>query len=209
MAYGDNRTTVETDTFDSSIDSEWTNGPDLWSTQTWVTGGVVEPSSGGASCMITRNDAAHANDQYAIMTISAFGTNSEMGIQLRGGTTITRCYVAYCDSINPNRYQMIDVAEDGGSTSLMSDSGFGGSLSSGDTVTFEAEGSTLRMGTNEGSGDTQRGSDQTDSTWSDGEPGAFCLESSTPANSRYTAWEGGDIGAAAAATKFLTLLGVG
>ena len=214
MAYGDNRTTVETDAFPSSIDSGWQNGPDLWSNLLWVTGGFVEALS--TSGCIVRVGTAHAADQYATTEVNAFKNNTSVqGVTLRGTSSTTACYLCIVEARSgetpTSAYVIHDVAEAGSSTEVSSDLSFADDLSSGDTITGEAEGTTIRLGTNEGAGDTERTSG-TNSSHSSGEPGLFAGDDTDDTRSRSTAWEGGDITAAAGGATLqgsLMMMGVG
>jgi len=69
MAFGDGRTEVASDTFDSSIDSNWDNGYAAWQILIFVTGGhLTATGSGGLTAGMRRNTGTYAADQYSAVT---------------------------------------------------------------------------------------------------------------------------------------------
>jgi len=198
MAYGDNRTSVATDTFDSEISASWENGGGDWGTFDWVTGGHVQISTSGATGAIRRNSEAFADDQYSKVTVNAQTTGGSWigaAVRMQAGTDES-AYVGYADGDN-TLFAIYEVSSAFGFTSLADTSGTGDiPLSAGETLTLEAEGTTLRFGSDADGADGQEVS-TTDATLASGDPGAS-IYTTDVVSTRITAWEGGDIGAAGA-----------
>lgn len=199
MAYGDNRVPVASDTFDSSISASWTAGEGAWDNIVWATGGHFAPSNPGAGfgSTLRRNTGTFADDGYSTITIQTLSASAhnQIGCIVRKQAS-TAGYYGFVSSNNiygAQRYELFELDGSNGYT-LLTASGTPGAFSAGQTVTLEAEGTTLRLGTNEGSGDTQRLT-TTDATLTSGWPGIAAVADSSAAQCQGTAWEGGDISA--------------
>jgi hypothetical protein len=93
MAYGDNRSEVFNDTFDSSIDGNYENGGGDWDVLTWVSGGVIRASAGAfASCAMRRTTTVN-DDQYC-QVVSA----------TQSGDTYTACVVRMAAGTDESSY---------------------------------------------------------------------------------------------------------
>jgi len=194
VAYGDNRSELASDTFDSSIDGNWAVGEGDWDNMQWLTGGHVEPI-GNTSCAMRRSGETYADDQYSILTINAMTTNSDWvaaTVRMASGVDES-AYVCYYDT-ELNEYSIYEFDSAFGATLLNSVANDTTALQAGDTLTAEVEGITIRLGTNEGSGDGQRLT-TTDTTITSGDPGMHIFQGLN--ESSITAWSGGDIGAGA------------
>jgi len=198
MAYGDNRSEIASDTFDSSIDSSWDTGWADWNNMIWVSGGYVDVNAAGTKHGMRRNTGTYADDQYSIITNEEFDDN-DVGAQefaigrAASGGADESCYFAEY-SMEGDIYELEEVTSSFGFSSLASASHTGALLAQGDTITIECEGTTMRMGTNEGSGDTERIT-ATDATLTSGRPGLGAVRAGS-ATVRITDWSGGDISAA-------------
>lgn len=204
MAYGDNRgTPVGSDTFDSTIDTgNWENGPSTYGSFSWVTGGYVEPASAD-DCMLRNKQGTYGDDQWSEATIQTFSGPACYPLSsCRTPSGSTVAYAGGLENSGVDTYLVyrIDASE---SFTLIDSTSWGAApLVTGDTVTLEVEGSsptTLRVGTNEGSGDSQKLTNNTDSSGpqSGGTPGMQYYENST-SSLQVTSWQGGTIGAAPA-----------
>ena len=216
MAYGDNRSSVATDTFDTSISASWTQGPDTYADLAWVTGGHVEPATNAATNCMVRNAESFADDQYCKITVNTLSAadGNLLGAACRASTTQETTYaglVTSASGLTPSAKYTIFEADAAATFTELAATGTYGALAAGDTITLEAEGTTLRLGTSEGGGaDTQRLT-TTDATIASGQSSVFAVALSTTSRARLTAWEGGDIGAGGGTSvryKYLTLLGV-
>ena len=201
MAYGDNRSEVASDTFDSSIGSAWSAHPDM-DNMAWASGGYVTPTNHNADAGIIRNTGTYADDQYSISAIGFMddyvgGGGDELWASVRQSGSNSACYLGIVTT-DSTKYQIVKVTS-GDTWTYLDETGTASppEFSEGDTVTIEAEGTTLRIGTNEGSGDTQRSS-TTDSAHSSGVPGCGIWNNNSAANTGITAWSGGNIGAGGA-----------
>ncbi len=196
MAYGDNRSAVASDTFDSSISASWSNGEGDWDTFTWATGGYVQPTSAGSDPAMRWNADTPNNDQYSTITVQTHSTSNlnNIGARVRCASgTNESCYLGQVAStaLGGDKYQIFELNSSFG-FSLLTSTGTAGGLSSGHTVTVEAEGTTIRLGTAEGGADTQRVS-TTDATIAGGSWGLVGYADATASECRITAWEGGNI----------------
>lgn len=195
MAYGDNRQQVASDTFDSSIGASWDNGPGDFNTYVFVTGGHIAPVSDVAPVGMRRNTGTYNNDQYSTITLQAVGGSYVVGVSVRHptGATDESCYAG--TAVQGGGYTIDEFDSAFGVTNLATGGSSAGFNAAGETMTCEAEGTTVRMGTNEGAGDTQRLS-TTDNTLASGRPGMVAYDD----NVQITAWAGGDIAVVGGAT---------
>jgi hypothetical protein len=197
MAYGDNRNLVASDTFDSSIDAAWTNGRADWATWSHNGDGTISPSA--SDSQIQRNTGTYTDDHYSVVTMAGVAAAGFVCASGRGATGATdeSCYIAvatdYSAGSTPDEWGIEEVSSAFGFSTLTSGA-LPNTLSTGETVTLECEGTTLRMGSNQGAGDAQRGT-TTDATLTTGWPG-ICGGN---AGHDVTAWSGGSIGAAGGA----------
>lgn len=218
MAYGDNRSSVASDTFDSSIGASWDNGTGDFITFA-ATGGFIQPSSAGGDfqAAIIRNTGTYANNQYStatIQTLSAANFNAiGVGARSAGGAS-EAMYAIFWNSNNGGegipKYSLVEIDASMNFTTL-AEGGTAGGASAGHTITIECEGTTIRGGTNEGSGDTQRLT-TTDNTLASGRPAILAFAVSSAGNAQITSWVGGDItagGGVAVPRNNLMLFGIG
>lgn len=207
MAYGDSRTEVASDTFDSSISADWENGGGSWTAFSWVTGGHIDPVASSVEAGMRRQTETFADDQYSITTVQSVGSQDYVGAatRMQAGTDES-AYVGVSEGIN-SRYAIYEV-DSTFTFNLLANTATGwAALSAGQTCTVENEGTTIRLGDNRGT-DTERLT-TTDATITSGDAGLASVIIN--GNGRLTAWSGGDIGAAGGGTlpNFLTTLGVG
>ena len=199
MAYGD-RTQVATDDFSTDpFTSRWTNGPADWNNCTWAGTDYVEASTANSDNSMQRsNSETFDDDQYSTVTLQNSMTASAddfVGPAVRSSTGAgdESAYIVYANSTN-NRFDIYETNASFGFTLLANDT-WPGAPSAGDTITAEAEGTTIRGGSNQGGGDTERVS-TTDNTLTGGEPMIVFYDAST-VNMAVDDWEGGDMGAVA------------
>lgn len=214
MAYGDNRTLVASDTFDTSIDGNWDNGYADWNAATAQAGGTVGPAATASNVGLRRNTGTYTADQYSRVTAGSTGASKEVGAACRmhpSSTTDESCYLGAVSDFGTDLYIIYECSAGAGSvtfSTLTSASWSGAPTATTDIFTLEAEGTTLRMGSSEGAGDAQRLT-TTDATL-DGATystvGFYMYAESNIANARVTAWDGGSIGAAAAAYNAVPVL---
>jgi len=194
MAYGDFRIPLFTDTFDSEISSSWTQGHGDWDTWEWVSGGHIQPAATDTDAGMYRNDISPANNQYIVATVGtpAGGTTNWWEAYVRSATgTDESCYCCGWDNTSGTfAYNIWEVDSAFGWTGLAEEA-TGDTLGTGNTISIEAVGTTIRMGTDEGSGDAQR-LVTSDATLSSGEVGVACYGDKTEL--RFTAVSGGNIG---------------
>lgn len=194
MAYGDSRSSVASDTFDSSIDGNWANGDGDYGTLSWASGGVVQPTSASTDSAIRRNSETFTDDQYSKITIGTqSGSNVWAGAMVRGQSgTDESGYIGYAQ--NSNTYFEIDEVDSAFNFSLLANvtDSTNIPLSAGETVTVEVEGTTIRCGSDAAGTDVQKTS-TTDATLTSGNPGIELYRGT--GTMQITAWEGGNIGA--------------
>ena len=196
MAYGDNRSEVASDTFDSSISASWDNGYGDYETLSWVTGGHVEPSAAFGEPGMRRNTGTYADDQYSRITINAFSSSaSEIWAMARcaSGATDESCYAAV-NTANGSQHAINEINSSLGITTLTSSNTDPDNPGSGDILTCECEGTTIRSGDTMNGGDAQRLT-TTDATLTGGRPGLLAFTAGATSATRITAWSGGDISA--------------
>lgn len=204
MAYGANRSSVATDTFDASISASWTNGEADFDPLAFVAGGHVGSAAGWtAPCHIRRNTGTYTNDHYSTATVQALNAADfnavEVTARRQASASDESCYLGHVNSTDAGegaqRYEILELDSSFNFT-LLTGSGTPGALSANDTITIEVEGTAIRFGTSESGGaDTQRIS-TTDNTIASGWPGMGVYASSNSARAQLTAWEGGTIAAA-------------
>lgn len=196
MAYGDNRSEVAADTFNSSIGAAWTNPHGGHSACAWATGGFVQPTvTGGVNNQMRRNTGTYDDNQYSRVTIQATDTNSILGpaVRCQTGAGDGSSYNGVADAVVNNEWAIYEVDAGETATRLAGSTTGYAFPTAGAILTTEAEGSTLRFGEDSG-GDQQRVT-TTDATLSGGIPGVTLAAITTVANSRITAWSGGSISA--------------
>jgi len=199
VAYGDGRSEIASDTFDSSIDGNWSNGDGDWSALSWVTGGHIETASGagGADASIRRSAGTYANDQYSRTTVQTHQNSASRwisaSVRMASGTDES-AYVGTAQT-DDDRYELYELSASFGFTSLAftNDPGTEIPHTAGDIITAEVEGTTLRVGSDAGGSDVQKVT-TTDNTITSGDPGvAIFTSSGQETQVRATAWSGGDI----------------
>lgn len=112
-------------------------------------------------------------------------------------------YIGAISDFGSDLYFIYETSSALGFTTLTSGAWGSAPSATGDIVTLEAEGTTLRMGTAEGGADTQRIT-TTDATLSGATyttVGLYMYCETANTNAQITAWEGGSIGAAASDTR--------
>lgn len=206
--YGDNRNQVAADTFDSAISADWDNGYADFGTLAWNTGGgsgTVTPSAGFVTSGMRRLNATFTADHYATITANLGTTGTTLSATVRNhpdSTTDESCYAGGWNNYSSDTYAIEEVSAAFGFSTVASAAWAGAPVANGETLTSEAEGTTLRCGTAEGGADTQRvtGTDATlgGATYSVTGLLIYCDNTPPADNGRITAWAGGSIGAAAA-----------
>ena len=194
MAYGEARVQVTSDTFDSSIDSNWTNGPGDYETLSWASGGYIQPSATFGEPAIKRNTGTYDNSQYCTVTAQTMTASvSEIWAMCRmqSSDTDESAYSA-TNTESGNQFKIYVVNSSLGITTLAETNTGAALLGTGDTMTCECEGATIRMGDDIGGGDSQR-LITSDNTIASGRPGILLFSASGTASTRVTAWEGGNI----------------
>jgi hypothetical protein len=197
MAYGDNRNSVATDDFSTDpFAARWVNGDGDWNTFDWIGSDYIQPTATSVVDGMRRNNGEEFTaDHYStitfqlaipVSTITYVGSN----VRMASGTDESAYGGDANENVNDHRILEHDAAF--GET-ILANGGGAVDLNAGDTLTTEVEGTTIRIGTNEGSGDTQRLS-TTDATIADGEPGILMYVENPISNGQVDAWEGGSIG---------------
>ena len=193
MVYGD-RNSIATDDFsDDPFTARWTNSPGIYGDMEWAGTDYVRSADNNTSGMVRDNGETFDDDQYSTVTIQGhndFGSEY-VGGSVRGNTTDSACYIGTCDTDGTDEYRVYELDSSLNFTSLDTDAWAGAALANGETITCEAEGTTIRMGTAEGGADTERSSG-TDATITGGEPGIHAEDSFTD-DIQIDGWEGGDV----------------
>lgn len=195
FAYGDNRQEQATDGFDAGIGGDWANGEGVYGT--WTGTGVIEPTNVLETARLRYDTTAPADEQYTtvtVQTLSGTDLNALSAVCRQQSGTNEAAYDGGVQSDTGGadaKYVIQEWDSDGNSTNLAT-TGTPGALSAGETITFEAEGTALRLGTDEGAGDTERTS-ATDATLGSGDWGISGFALSTEARCQVTAWAGGNI----------------
>lgn len=206
MAYGDNRSEVFNDTFDSSIDGNYENGGGDWDPLVWATGGVIQASAGAfASCAIRRTTTVN-DDQYCqVVSATQSGDTYTACIVRMAAGTDESSYIGYSAHFESN-YQIWESDSAFGFNLLASTATGWGALLSGEILTMEAEGSTLRLGDNNSGSDTEYLT-TTDATISSGSIGChLSVSTGAEANAEITQLIGGNISAGGGAGQTVSLL---
>lgn len=196
MAYAD-RIEITSDTFDSSIDSDWdATGPANWNPCEWVSPGEVQPTTATDASLMFDDTNSFTADQYASVTlandqndpvnnyvVAGVRTQSADGSHVSGtGDPWAGQYIFYEWGNGPGVYTGF-----GGTT-------WNGAFSAGDILTTTVEGtgasSVYRFGTDEdSSGDTER-INATREVDDDGDPGIHIYRQSH----RATSFSAGNMG---------------
>lgn len=195
MAYGDNRTEVVSDTFDSSISASWDNPP-YNNAFSWVSGGVIEPSGSGLLCTMRYNAGSFNNDQYAQIDVNSYIFNQVAVIgalaRMQTGTN-EACYAGATKDTGSDNWRIYEYDSVGGVTTL-ADQARSFAPVNGDQFAIECEGSSIRFGmvaANGDAGDNQYLS-AIDATLTSGRPGIINQPNLT-SYSQITAFRAGNI----------------
>ncbi len=195
MAWND-RSEVASDDFSTNpLTSRFDNGQGAWDALAYnaTPDTVAAGSYSGNGCSARRTNSETYNaDHYATVTMgSAVDNDDYPGPTVENQTTGTECYHGYLEGPTSD-FVIWEIDISTNFTELASLTGTY-SLSSGDTMTLEREGTTLRLGDNTGSGETERVS-TTDNTLSGGRPGMYIYdESGADTDTTFSAWAGGNI----------------
>lgn len=198
MAYGEARTIIATDTFDAAISADWENGGGDWGTYSWVAGGHVAPTADSIDSAISYRAVAPASDHYSKVTADALtgaaGVNAYFGAVVRMAEGADEsCYSGYIiDGDGFGQWEIYAISSVFGFTSIAVQADADCTLVAGEHITLEAEGTTLRLGSNNGGADVQKLT-ATDNTLASGSWGIAGF-TETGGTTRVTAWEGGNIG---------------
>lgn len=169
----------------------WRNGHDEWFPFADVAGGFINPEADSTHAGAIRTIDTYSSNQYSTVTLDSLSTtNDRVGAMVRCAVSIsnTSCYLGVYRT-DTDDYELFDVAVDGTFTSIASTPNGGTALVAGDTLTIETEGTTVRMGTDEGSGDAQR-LNTTDVTWTEGRPGVYAFQTN---DLLIDSWSGGSL----------------
>ncbi len=196
MAYGDNRTEVASDAFtDDPLSARFSNGEGSWTDMAYdsVTDSLEAVDQNSNSGVRRDNSESFANDQYCTVTVEEHGGASTwLAARVRSASGTDETAYLGSDDTFGNEYIIYETSTSLGFTELSVQTGAdSGGMSQGETITIEAEGSALRMGTNEGSGDTER-TTATDATLTSGDPGMY-IYSDSQGDAKLGAWSAGDI----------------
>jgi len=196
MAYGDDRQVVASDTFDSSIDGNWDNGPGDWGTYVWASGGFVNLFDEDESCAMSYTGASFADNQWAKSTAQSQDSGSYLSAHARHQGGAAEAMYSATAAAAEDEYQIYEFTEGLGGGSPVASVGHGGELpfSAGEYIVIEVEGTTIRLGSNAGGSDAQKVT-HTDNTLTSGDPGVGGYEGSSAAATDVTAFEAGDIAA--------------
>lgn len=204
-AYGDNRTQTATDPFTSSIDAAaWDNGYDAYALMAWnaANGGVVTGTVGSTAGM--RRISTIGANQYSTITAQLGTTGTTLGAACRMhlSSTSEAAYLGSVNNYSSDTYNLEIIADGITFSDVAAPITWSTSpIAAGETITCEAEGTTIRFGTAEGGADTQRltGTNST-LTGAGGytSAGLVTYIDSGPAvdNLQITSWAGGTAGAA-------------
>lgn len=210
MAYGDNRNTLATDPFTASISADWDNGhadfrPFAWNA---ASSGVIQPGAAGApEAGMRRITETFTGDHYSTATVQTLSPGDcGIGVLVRvhpDSTTDESCYYCDVEDFSTDVYRIYEVSSAFGFTQRASASWAGSPFAAGETMTAEAEGTTIRFGTAEGGGaDTQRvtygSASLSGATYN--KVGLTIYTGSSASDGRITSWEGGSIGAVGGGT---------
>jgi hypothetical protein len=187
MAYGDNRSEVETDAFPSSIDAGWDNPFANFVGWSWSSSGNIVPDdlSNGNCCI--RSKTALNDDQYGSLTVNGTpGTDASAAVILRCAPTTNEAHYRCYNQHNSNRWAIYEYFDGASFGVLATDNTSYSELTDGEVIFGEVEGTAIRMGDNTSGSDTQRVA-TTDATLTGGEVGIGCfVGSGTLAVSAFT-----------------------
>lgn len=164
-----------------------------------IVSNAVRASADNAVCEESYNGVTWPDDQYSQVTLTVIGADTYAGPLVRASAAD---WTFYLSEAAPSEIRLFKTVS-GTWTQIGS---FSGTVSSGDVIRLEAQGTTIRAFQN----GTQRIS-TTDSSISSGRAGIHVmLEPSIPLDRVVLDdWEGGDFGAAGGKVQRLMLLGVG
>lgn len=207
------RQVIASDSFPSSIDGNWDNGPGAWNTISHYASADIGPNATGQDCAMVRNSGSYTNKQWSTITAKTHNTTASGSTQLGAvcfgaGGSSAALYMGYLNvrsaAGGSGKYQ-ISYINGAGSFNTLSSSGAGtftNNTTEDDTITLEADATTgdLRLYTNEaalGGGDTQRLT-ANDGTLTSGTPGlgVFVNASGATTDARIKGWSGGYLGTA-------------
>jgi len=191
VAYGD-RTNPVTDDFSTDpFAARWANGPNSLSPLTWASNDYVVGTSVGDDGARRDNEGAWPNDQYCRLTLQNTTNSGWVGACVRMQTAVdaNECYVYFAIENGNFTRGIWEISTSFGFTELATSTSFS-SPTAGEFFVCEAEGTTIRGGSNESGSDTQELS-TTDATVGSGRPGIHVFTTSQ----QIDAWEGGEISA--------------
>lgn len=172
----------------------WENGGGVWGDLQYASGGHIEPTTATTLSSARRTAESYSGNQYSKVTIQTFSGAASIGAicRLQAGAD-ERCYLGEAAGSEDN-YGIYEIEADVNANQLAATTDPGGEipLTTGETVTLEVEGSTLRLGCNSSGSDAQKVT-TTDVTLTAGEPGVYLYHDTAIANSQITAWEAGNI----------------
>ena len=203
MPYGANHQEIYSDTFDSSIAASWDNGNGDYDVAVWATGGYIQANVTSVQANIARYDTESYNgSQYTILTIQAMGTASGMGAICRQQQgTDESGYAGAILYLGSGSFEINEKFSDFSSSAVAEGSTGYETPVSGDTITLEAEGTSLRMGY-DGSGTDVEVLSGTDNTLANGQPASVMFDIADVTATRVTAFEAGNIAPTLVNTSF-------
>jgi len=197
MAYGDNRQTDVSDTFDTEIDGNWDRGPGDWEDYVWATGGFVNAASNDQSGANSYTGRTHADDQWCKVTVNAQDGGSYLSANARHVGGAAEAMYSATAAEAEDEYQIYEFEEGiGGGIIAGATASPGGELpfGAGDYVVIECEGTRISLGSNAGGADAEK-IETSDGTLTEGDIGLGGYEGGDETATDITAFEGGDIAA--------------
>lgn len=176
--------------------SNWENPAGAHFQMTFLSGNV-RASLTGDHCYMHRNvsQETYTDNQWAELTLND-DASSYLIVGVRGEAGSINGYRAVFQTATA---YFLSLWDSNTGETLLVDGADGDDLGVGDTLTLEADGSTLRVGGNDGTNGDREQFTHTDATYSEGVPGVGAFTDIAVADTDISAWRAGNIGLSTAA----------
>lgn len=186
------------DTFDSSISSDWENGGGDWGSLQWVSGGYVSYVNTGSSA-IRRQTEPFGSNQYSKVVVNALTKNSiavvKAQVRMQSGTDESAYTGGIVAASGIYKYGIQESTSAFGFSDLATTGSSPTSYSTGDYIVLEANGTgtnNLELYTSESGGAETSRLTASDATITSGSPGVGIYADTSSETIQITSWEGGD-----------------
>ena len=195
-SYGGREAATASDTFDGAISGNWTNPTGPWNTASstgmrHTTNGTIDNELNWRVNTMCWDADTFADDQWSQLDGDYQNSSSaDVCVCVRSSLSTRAGYIGICAASD---FEIREYSSGGTRTDITTGSTGHHTCQSGDTLTMEAEGTTIRLGSEDsGGGDTERISG-TDATHTAGYAGVGGYGANSTENVKITGWSGGDM----------------